>query len=270
MQLDIPPFPIEVAKPFSFGLSSLVADLTFLEAVQVNGGRKQNQGLEAGKKEDRALSRLLQYSIDLDPKFRGAYRFAAAALPRHTTDGFAANVFATEQILRAGVRERPDDWQIAFQLGFIESFYLGRLREAGDAMAQAAKLEGAPRFVGLLATRLQADAGDLTTAEQMAEEMEAQATEEAVRDTWHERILDLHVERTLREIEAAAERFKSRTGAAPRDVAALVAAGDLPGVPEEPRGGHYLLQPDGEARSTATRRLRIRGRAGTQSGLVAQ
>ena len=270
LQLDIPAFPIEVAKPFSFGLSSLVSDLTFLEAIQVNGARKTSVSLAAGKQDDRVLSRLLQYSVDLDPKFRGAYRFTAAALPRHTTDGYAANVFTTEQILRTGIRERPDDWQIAFQLGFIESFYLGKMREAGDAMARAAKLEGAPRFLGLLATRLHADAGDLFTAEQMASEMEEQATEDAARETWHERILDLRVERALRQIEAAAAQYKARTGTPPRDLEVLVAAHDLPALPHEPRGGRYLLQPDGEARSTATARLRIRGRMGTQSGLIAQ
>ncbi len=270
LQFDIPAFPIEVAKPFSFGLSSLVSDLTFLEAIQVNGARKQSTSLAQGRNDDRVLSRLLQYSVDLDPKFRGAYRFTAAALPRHTSDGYAANVFATEQILRTGVRERPDDWQIAFQLGFIESFYLGKIREAGDAMARAARLEGAPRYIGLLATRLQAESGDLATAEQMASEMEAQASEEATRDTWHQRILDLQVERELRKIETAAAQFKARTGGAARDVATLVASHDLPALPHEPRGGNYLLQPDGEARSTATPRLRIRGRFGTQSGLIAQ
>ncbi len=269
-ELDIPAFPIEVAKPFSFGLSSLVSDLTFLEAIQVNGARKPSLSLAQGRQDDRVLSRLLLYSVDLDPKFRGAYRFAASALPRHTTDGYAANIFTTEQILRTGMHERPDDWQIAFQLGFIESFYLDKMREAGDAMARAAKLEGAPRFLGLLATRLQADAGDLDTAEQMAAAMETQATEDAARETWHERVLDLRVERELRQIEAAAATFKARTGAPARDVAALVASHHLPALPHEPRGGRYVLQPDGEAHSTATPRLRIRGRVGTQSGLIAQ
>jgi hypothetical protein len=270
LKFDIPAFPIEVSKPFSFGMSSLVADLTFLEAIQVNGARKTSISLAEGRQDDRILSRLLQYSVDLDPTFRGAYRFAAAALPRHTTDGYASNIFAAEQILRAGVRARPDDWQIAFQLGFIESFYLGKMRDAGDAMARAAKLEGAPGFVGLLATRLQAEGGDLDTAEQMAAAMEAQATEDAARETWHERVLDLGVERQLRQIEAAAARYKARTGTAARSVDQLVAARDLPSVPHEPRGGLYVLRADGEAYSTATPRLRIRGRAGTQSGLIAQ
>jgi hypothetical protein len=270
LQLDIPAFPVEVSRPFSFGLRSLVADLTFLEAIQVHGARKTSVASTEGRAEDRILARLLQYTVDLDPKFRGAYRFAASALPRHTTDGYAPGVFAAEQILRKGVVERADDWQIAFLLGFLESFYLGKMQAAGDAMAQAATLPGAPRYVGLLATRLNAEAGDTRTAEQLAAVMEAQATEEATKQEWHERTLDLRVERQLRQIEAAAARYKSRTGAAAKNLEALVAAHELPELPREPRGGHYVLQPDGEAHSTATPRLRVRGRAGTQSGLIAQ
>ena len=38
---DIPAFPAEVARPFSFGLRSLVADLTFLEAIQIHGSFKK-------------------------------------------------------------------------------------------------------------------------------------------------------------------------------------------------------------------------------------
>lgn len=269
LEFDIPPFPIEVAKPLSFGLSSLVSDLTFVEAIQVHGGRKTSISLAAGRAEDRLLARLLDYTVGLDPGFAGAYRFAATALPRHTTDGYAAGVIAAEQLLRKGVRERPGEWQISFQLGFIESFYLGKMRDAAEAMAQAARTPGAPRYVGLLATRLAADAGNVAMGEQMAEVMAAQADEESTREEWRERILDLRMERHLREIEAAAARFQARTGRPARSVDELLAAHDLAALPEEPRGGRYVLS-QGEAHSTAAPRLRVRGRSGTQSGLIAQ
>lgn len=268
LEFDIPPFPIEVSRPLSFGLRSLVADLTFVEAIQVHGGRKTSIPLAAGRGEDRALARLLDYTVDLDPQFAGAYRFAATALPRHTTDGYAAGVISAEQILRKGVRERPDDWRIAFQLGFIQSFYLGKMRDAAEAMAHAAAAPDAPRYVGLLATRLAADAGNLQMGEQLAEAMALQANEESTREEWQQRILDLRMERDLREIEAAAARFAARAGHPPQSLDELVAARDLPPL-QEPHGGRYVLQ-GLQAHSTAAPRLRVRGRAGTQSGLIAQ
>ena len=267
---EAPLFPPEVAKPFSFGMRSLVADLTYLQAVQVHGARRPLTAPAIASSGDRALAKLLDYTTELDPDFCGAYRFAGSALPRHTQDGKAMGVMATEQLLRRGTRDCPNDWRVAFQLGFIESFYLGKIGEAAKAMAAAAKQPGAPRYVGFLATRLAADAGSLDLGEKLAAAMEAETSEEATRAAWHERLLDLRMERELREIEAAAARFEKRVGHDAPTVEALVSAGDLPRVPVEPHGGRYLLLPRGEAASSASPRLRVRGRAGTQSGMLAQ
>jgi hypothetical protein len=100
--------------------------------------------------------------------------------------------------------------------------------------------------------------------------MESQASEDATREEWHGRVLDLQVERRLRKIESAAARYKARTGSFPKTVHALIVTRDLESMPIEPRGGRYVLTPAGEAYSTATARLRVSGRAGTQSGLIAQ
>jgi|SRR5437868_3851055 len=265
---DIPAFPAEVVRPFSFGLRSVVADLMFLEAIQIHGGRgSKAQTLEKGGHDDRALNRLLTYATDLDPKFAGAYRFAGNAMPRQTADGKVTNVLQAVALLTKGVRERGDDWRIPFTLAFLQSYYLGRFDEAGRNFAIAAKLPGAPPYVGFLATRSSIEGGDLQFAEQLARAMLEQATEESTQQEWQERLRDLRMERDLRDIEAAAARFSARRGHAPESLAALVNAGELAAVPREPHGGRYLLSPQGEARSSAKPRLRIRGRQGTVAGL---
>ena len=266
---DVPPFPVEVARPFSFGFATLGADATYLQAIQVYGGRKPRTSEKVALALDRSLARLLNYTVDMDPIFSGAYRFAGSALPRHALDGKAYGVIAAEQILRKGVRAVPDDWRIAFLLGFIESFYLGKMKDAAEAMALAGRLNGAPPYVGFLATRLAADAGAVELGEQMAAAMEAEATEESTREAWQARRLDLKMERDLRELEAAAAKYRARTGRAPT-LDQLVHAGDLQRLPAEPHGGSYRLSPEGEAVSTAGTRLRLRGRAGVQSGYLAQ
>jgi len=249
-QLEIPPFPAELTQPFSFGFSSLVSDAMFLEAIQVFGGRRHNETLEGGAPDDRRLTRLLEYATDLDPKFRGAYRFAGYALPRSTLDGRVANAIATEQILQRGVRERPDDWQIAFVLGYVQAFYLGEAREAAVNLAQAARLPGSPAYLGFLANRLAVEGGELDSAEQMAATMAEQATEEKTQAEWQARLLDLRMERGIRAIEAAKKRFAARTGRNPTSVAELVRSGDLPSIPEEPHGKEYVIE-NGIVRSTA-------------------
>jgi len=264
---DIPAVPSSVSRPFSFGFRSLVADLTFLEAIQVLGGHRKSLTAADGRTEDRALDRLLTYSTDLDPKFAGAYRFAGNAMPRHTWDGKVTNVLQAEAILRKGARERPDDWRIPFELGFIQSYYLSRFDEAGHNLADAARAKGAPAYLGLLATRAAAAAGDLDFAEKMARVMAAETSEETARADWEKRLVDLRMERDLRGLEAALASFKSRTGASARSLEALVKAGDLAQIPREPHGGRYQLDGNGSPRSTVAERLRISGRFGSTAGL---
>lgn len=265
---DIPAFPATVVRPFSFGLRSVVADLMFIEAIQVYGSRPRHAVSAAeGGSSDRTLNRLLVYATDLDPSFAGAYRFAGNAMPRQTSDQKVTNVRQAEALLRRGVRERPDDWHLPFTLGFLQSYFLGEFKEAGENVGLSARLPGAPPYVGFLATRLLSEAGDLALAEQMAVAMEEQATEDKVREEWQERLRDLAMERHLRAIEAAAARFRARTGAAPSSLAALVRSGDLPAVPSEPHGGEYELAADGTPRSNKKARLMIRGRRNTLAGL---
>jgi hypothetical protein len=267
---DIPPFPAEVSRPFSFGLRSLVADLTFLEAIQVYGGLRKPRSAAAGAADDRTLNRLLTYSTDLDPKFAGAYRFAGNAMPRNTTDGKATNVFQAETLLKKGAVERPDDWKIPFALGFIESYYLGHFQEAGRNLARAAATPGSPAYLPLLATRASAEGGDLDFAEQMARHMGDQATEESTKEEWQRRLLALRMERDLRALDAAVASFQQLKGQKPHTLRDLVRAGVLAAVPAEPHGGAYELSPQGEPRSNAVQRLRIRGRVGTTAGLEVQ
>src|SRR5690349_875115 len=149
---DIPNFPAEVVRPFSFGLRSVAADVMFLQAIQVHGGRTASRMLTAQQvvRDDRAMSRLLTYATDLDPQFAGAYRFTGNAMPRQTLDGKVVNALQAEALLTKGVRERGDDWHIPFALGFLQSYFLGHFEEAGKNFAAAARLPGTPRYVGLL------------------------------------------------------------------------------------------------------------------------
>jgi hypothetical protein len=256
-QLDIPPIPSDVLGPFAFGFRSAVADIMFLEAIQVLGSHRGFQTLEAGTPYDRQLARLLQYATELDPKFAGAYRFAGTAMPRTTLDGRTANVVPAVQILERGVRERPDDWRIAFALGYLQAFELGELQKAAGNLARAARLPGSPRYLGLLATRLEVEGGELDAAETMAQTMVAEASEEQTRKDWEARLLDIQMERGIRRIEAAARAFEQRTGRKPQSVRELVRGGELSAVPEEPHGKDYVIE-NGEVRSTAGPRPRLR------------
>ena len=256
VRLDVPGIPADIARPLAFGFRSLVGDLVLLEAIQLHGGRRE-QTLAEGGGDDRAMARLLDYATDLDPLFAGAYRFAGNALIRHTTDGKATNVFAAEQILRKSLKVELGDWRIPFFLGFIQSFYLNHNEDAAESLRLASRSPGAPGYVGLLATRLASEAGNLAMARQFAIAMAAQAPDDEARAQWEERLADIEMETDLRNIEAAVARHIARTGKPPGSLAALVAAGDLHGLPREPHGGKYVLDAAGQPSSTASRRLKL-------------
>lgn len=266
-QVELPTFSPRVLGPLSFGFRAVGADLSYLDAVQLNGARRASEPEEKLERLERAMARSLATAVELDPKFEGAYRFAGYAGPRQTTNGRAYNVRAMVPLLEKGVRECPDDWRIPFLLGFYQLYYLGEMQEAGRNMAVAARRPHAPAYLGLLATRLEADANDLQTAERMAISMMEESDNAEAREQWEARILDLHMERDLRALEAAAERYRARTGRLPDSLRALVAAGDLPAIPREPHGGRYSIDAEGQAHSSASKRLRLKGRPGVSSGL---
>ena len=259
--IDVPALPGEVARPLAFGFRTLLSDFTFLEAIQVFPQRKGDMPAPQAEVLDRRLQRLLEYSVELDPKFAGAYRFAGTALPHETVDGTALGVLGAVQLLEKGLRDRPDDWHMGFLLGFLQSYYLRDFAGGARSLAAAARQPGAPQYLGLLATRLAAEGGELKMATMLAETMLAQANEDETRRAWGERVAALYMERDLRAIEAAVARYRARSGAVPPSVHALVRSGDLGREPIEPHGGRYLIDPDGTVRSTGAERLRVFGGA---------
>lgn len=258
-EADIPPIPGDVARALTFGFASLLADFTLLQAIQLLPQRHGDMPPEVAGPMDRRLFRLLDYCVELDPKFTGAYRFAGAALPHETMDGKVFGVLNGVQILEKGLRERPDDWHMGFLLGFLQSYYLRDFAAAARSFSIAARQPRAPAYVGLLATRLAAQGGELQMATSLAEAMLAQANEEETRKEWRQRVDALHMERDLRAIEEAAQRYRAARGTLPKSVQSLVASGFLPEMPREPHGGRYLIDADGAARSTGAERLRAFG-----------
>jgi hypothetical protein len=102
----------------------------------------------------------------------------------------------------------------------------------------------------------------------MAQAMLAQTTDDESRKDWEKRLLEVRVERYLTRIDAASASYRARRGRNPASIQALVESGELPPPPPEPSGGRWELEPTtGLARSTATPRLRVRGRHGATAGL---
>ena len=233
----------------SLGYRELVADYYWLRAISHFGDTRQHAHAYPN------LVPLTRRVLFLDPKFAGAYVFAGSAL---TVKGIDPAI--SVGLLQQGARERPDVWRVPYLLGFNLYYFLGQYGPAAEAMARAAKLDGAPDFVAPLATRLAAEAGEPEVGLSLIDSLLATvgAADENLRQQYQERRNLLLLEFHLKHLNLAADRFAEQQGRRPQNIQELVTTGLLKGIPPEPLGGAFLINGAGEVATTSeTQRLRL-------------
>ncbi len=223
---------------FAFGFRNILADAAWLEAVQVAGVRRM-----APADYDR-LAALIETVNNFDPKFDVPYFLGGLILgesPAHVPDAL--------RVLEKGRMELPSAWRIPFYEGYLRYFAQGDPLAGGMALEEAARVPGSPSYVPLLASRMLAEGRRPETALQFLSAMMREETDPSRLRALEARIRDVETERDIQLLERAVERYRKKTASAPRALSDLVAAGILQGLPTEPNGGGYFLEPDGSVRS---------------------
>jgi hypothetical protein len=232
---------------FAFGFRNFLADLQWMDAVQVAGSRRMSR-----TDYDR-LDVLVRTVNNFDPKFVVPYLLGGLVLgdsSRHVPEAL--------RTLERGGRNFPGDWRFPFYIGYTQYFSLGNPADGGRAIEAAARIPGSPPYLPFLAARMLSEGRKPETALVFLEEMLKQEADPARRVVLQRRLLEVIVERDIQGLERAVETYRSRSGDLPGDLYELVPAGLLREVPAEPHGGRYLLNPDGTVRSDHVRqRLRV-------------
>src|SRR3989337_735818 len=127
----------------SFGFRNLFADLSWLGAVQVAGTRNLTRN-----DYDR-LVLMIRTVVHFDPKFKVPYLFGGLIL-----GDSGPHVPEALKILDQGRANHPDDWRFPFYTGYLHYFSLGDPAEGGKALESAAKIDGSPQYISLLAARM--------------------------------------------------------------------------------------------------------------------
>jgi hypothetical protein len=143
---------------FAFGFRNVLADIAWLQAVQVAGNMKLTP-----TEYDR-LYALLNVEADLDPKFEMPYLLGGLVLGESTPHAQKAL-----HVLRRGKEQYPADWRFPFYMGFTHYFSLGDAVAGGGAMAEAARLPGSPAYLPGLATRMLTEAREPEAALKLLE-----------------------------------------------------------------------------------------------------
>jgi hypothetical protein len=232
---------------FAFGFRNFFADIVWLEAVQVMGD------LKIPPAEYDRLFELLNVEANFDPKFDIPYLLGGLVLgesPDHARKAL--------KVFERGKGEYPADWRFPFYIGYTNYFSLGETETAGKAMAEAARLPGSPTYLPGLASRMLSEAKEPGAALAMVETIVRQENDPARRAVLERRIREVTVERDLQALERAVEWYREKMGVLPRELSDLVRAGVLSGIPPEPNGGRYLMEPGGMVRSDrVSQRLRV-------------
>jgi hypothetical protein len=223
---------------FAFGYRNFLADMVWLEAVQVSGARKM------AREDYSRLTSLLDTVINFDPKFKVPYHVGGLILgdsPDHVPDAL--------RTLERGWRNHPGEWRFPFYMGYIRYFSLGDPVEGGKTLLDAARIPGSAPYLPLLASRMLSEGREPETALAFLRGMIEQERHPGRREALEKRIREVIVERDIQLLERAVEEYRDRTGELPGSVADLAAAGVIRAVPREPHGGKYLVSPDGGVRS---------------------
>jgi hypothetical protein len=223
---------------FSFGFRNALADIVWLEAVQVSGNRKMTPG-----DYDR-LYELLGAVSNFDPRFKIPYLLGGLVLGESTPHAREAL-----RVLERGKEQFPADWHFPFYMGFTNYFSLGDATAGGQAMAEAARLPGSPAYLPGLASRMLSEAREPEVALALLAQIVGQETDPARRAVLERRIRDVTVERDLQRLERVVETYREKTGVAPEHLRDLVREGLLEGIPPEPNGGSYFIDRGGKVHS---------------------
>ena len=223
----------------SLGFRNFLADLAWLEAVQVAGSRQMTP------KDYDTLYLLTKAISNYDPRFVVPYLVGGLVL------GDSANhVPQALETLGRGWKHHLADWRFPFYVGYLHYFSLGDPVEGAKALESAAKIDNSPPYLALLAARMFSEGREPETALRFLNEMMRQENDPARVEVLKRRIREVLAERDMQMLESAVEAYRKKTGSLPGELSALVREGMIDQVPEEPHGGRYLLSPDGGIRST--------------------
>jgi hypothetical protein len=241
----------EYLKLASLGYRELIADLLWIQSIQVMGEKKVSEA------SGRWLYRALDIITTLDPKFVRAYEGGGLALTTLVVLPEESN-----QLLMKGMRHNPSEWKLPFLIGINYYYELYDDAKAAEYMSRASRLPGAPSTLATLAANLYVSAHSPQHAVDLLKTLYEEATDESAKKLLEIRLKIVLTERDLHVLEQAIDRYRTQNGRYPPRLETLVEAGLLATLPTEPSGGRYLYdaQTGGVSSSEMTERLILTGR----------
>ncbi|MDT5156094.1 MAG: hypothetical protein QOH51_451 [Acidobacteriota bacterium] len=235
----------ETARRLSLAFNGLAADWYWLRSLQYVGRKvdayKGNFTLDdMGALRINNLGAMLEQATTLDPQFMAAYEFGAVVLP-------SIDRAAAVRLVERGIRENPHEWRLYHELGYIH-WQAGHFKEASEAYAAGARVEGAPDWMNVMAAQMNVQGGSQQVARDMYRRMYDEATDEQVKALALRRLAQIESLEERERIRRALADFQTRAARCPaswREVAPALRALGLrlaaDAAPLDPTGLPYVL-----------------------------
>ncbi len=233
-----------VLTRLALSYDALVSDLYWIRAVQYYGGTRLSG---APQKSYDLLYPLLDLTTSLDPKFNIAYEFGAFFLSEKAPGGPGRSDLAI-RLLEKGMAARPDRFQYPYDIGFVHDRD-GDYAEAAEWFERAAETSGAKKegeradlWLIPLAASTKATGGDTRSARLMYQQL-LKADAAWLRNDAQRRLKQLDAIDQIGQLQHLVREYERRFGDPPPRWEDMAQTGFLKGVPVDPEGYPYLLNP---------------------------
>ncbi len=222
----------------ALGFDALVSDVYWIRAVVYYGGVRRT--LDPKKTYD-LLYPLLDISTSLDPGFLLAYRMGAIFLSEPYPGGAGRPDLAVS-LLEKGARARPQAWQLPHDIGFVYFWTYRDYIRAAEWLERASAMPGAPSWLKPVVAGMLARGGDRQTARLLWTEM-LRADEGRMKEVAELRLAQLDTMDHIDALHSLIARVTLSSGRRPESWNELIAGRWLRGVPVDPSGTPYSIDP---------------------------
>lgn len=228
-----------VMRRLVLGFDSVAADIYWIRAVQYYGTTKLSK---AENKDYSFLYPLLDITTTLDPRFNIAYRFGAILLSEGYPNGPGQPGEAIA-LLEKGIRESPDKWEYYLDAGFVEYWWRRDHKAAADWFLRGSRLSTAPNWLQPLTASVLAEGGDHLAARVLWTQLAQTAEQEWMRRTARTRLQQLDAEAVIDQLQPVVNSFYDQANRFPSGWDEMIRAGLVRGIPLDPTGVPYTLDP---------------------------
>jgi hypothetical protein len=229
----------QVLRRATLSFQALAADIYWIRAVQHYGGTKLSN--DPNKQYD-VLYPLLDLTTSLDPYFDQVYKFGSVFL----AEPYPAGAGRPDQgiaLLQKGLRTRPDRWELAQGIGFVYYWWLADYQNAAMWFNRAADMPHAPDWLRPLAAVTLAQGGNRASSRMLWTEIGRNADGDWLRNQSAFRLKQLDALDGIDFVERVVQQYRERTGVPPTSWDDMMRAGLLRGVPPDPTGVPFRLDP---------------------------